>query len=442
MSDALVSIIIPTYNGERFLRPALRSALQQSYRNIEVVVADDCSTDGTQQFLESAAAADPRVRVVRWDRNAGAYDNPRLVFLEARGDYVKYLLHDDVLGSDCVRDLVRGIESVPGATLAFGRRVLVDENGKPFPGQEFPALSDRPGRLDGRELGDATLESCTNLIGEVTSVLFRRADVDSEWMWQVDGRRMEVLGDLSLYLRLLARGPAYYTPKTLTRFRQHAGQTSHDPRLISRGARDWPRLIDWAARAGFLTDEQKHRRALARSLLIAGSRVEQLATGPDCGPALEAAHLALAGLAELLGGAHPDPTRSLPERAHSGPLLDRFGQELDVWTAQHPVAVAAPLVEGPEIEATVAAFRDVVAGGAAQRLLVAVPPERLEDAERLLEAALSQSPDLDVELVPGQNAAILVRGDWLAVAPRGATWHRGVATAVFSFDAVPAHVDG
>jgi glycosyltransferase involved in cell wall biosynthesis len=51
VSDPLVSILIPTYNGERFLRPALRSALEQSYKNIEVVVADDASTDRTAEIL-------------------------------------------------------------------------------------------------------------------------------------------------------------------------------------------------------------------------------------------------------------------------------------------------------------------------------------------------------------------------------------------------------
>src|SRR3954447_6252717 len=80
VTDPLVSVLVPTYNGERFLRSALRSALEQSYRNLEIVVVDDGSTDRTPDILAATATADDRVRVVRRERNAGAYDNPRLIF--------------------------------------------------------------------------------------------------------------------------------------------------------------------------------------------------------------------------------------------------------------------------------------------------------------------------------------------------------------------------
>jgi cellulose synthase/poly-beta-1,6-N-acetylglucosamine synthase-like glycosyltransferase len=76
VSAPLVSILVPTYNGERFLRLALRSALDQSYRDIEVIIGDDASTDGTADVLASVAAADARVRVVRHDTNVGATRTP------------------------------------------------------------------------------------------------------------------------------------------------------------------------------------------------------------------------------------------------------------------------------------------------------------------------------------------------------------------------------
>jgi glycosyltransferase involved in cell wall biosynthesis len=436
VSDPLVSILIPTYNGERFLRAALRSAVEQSYKNLEILVGDDASTDRTPEIIATVAASDPRVRVIRHETNVGAFGNPIRLFEQARGEYVKYLLHDDVLATDCVKDLVRGIESTPGARLAFSRRVLIDENGKPLQGHEFPVLADRPGPLDGRELGDFALQSTSNAIGELTTILFRREDVDSAWMWQVDGRRLEVLGDLSLALRLLRDGPAFYTPRLLSRFRSHPGQSSFDPRLIARGLRDWPRLIDWAARNGFLADQERRRVALTRAMTMAVQRVAQLVDGQECGTALEGAFLSMAGLAELICRVPAGPDRPLTERAHAGPLFDRFSQELDAWPRQLPVALAAPAIDAAEIRATVDAFREVLAADAAEKCLLAVPEPLVADAVPLVESALAEGTDIDIEIVPSNEPATLLRGDWLAVAPRGATWHKGLATAVYAVDAV------
>jgi len=437
VSDPLVSILVPTYNGERFLRPALRSALEQSYRNIEVVVGDDASTDGTTGILTSVAAADPRVRVIRHEQNLGSFGNPIRLLQEARGEYVKFLLHDDVLASDCVRELVRGMQSSQEVTLAFSRRSLINEDGRPVPGHEYPALADRAGLLDGRQLGDGVLANCANLIGELTTVLFRRADVDVDGLWQVEGRHLDVLGDLKLHLMLLARGKAWYTPRVLSRFRSHPAQNSWNPRLMARGVRDWPRLIDWGIQQGFLADPGQQRAAFALALQAAAQRVGQLAPGLDHGPALEAVFLATARLVELGAGVAADPGRGLLERAHDRDHLDRFRQEIDVWSREHPAALAAAAAVAAEVDATVAAFREVQAAGVTKRFLLAVPPADLGRAASLLAAARAQGPDVDVELVPADDPLTLLDPSWLAVAARGSTWHADRAAAVWTVAGAP-----
>lgn len=436
MTDPLVSILVPTFNGERFLRPALRSALEQSYREIEVIVGDDASTDRTPEILAAISASDPRVRVIRHESNLGAIDNPLRLLEAARGEYVKFLLHDDVLVTDCVRDLVRGMQSCPDVSLAFSRRSLINEDGRPVPGHEFPQLQDRPGTMDGRQLGDAALEQCTNLIGEFTTFMFRRAEVDVTGLWQVDGRHLDVLGDLKVSLHLLARGPAFYSPRVLSRFRIHPGQNTWNPRLAARGVRDWPRLIDWGVRQGFLAGPDQQRRAYAKALQMAAARVGQLATDPECGPALEAVYLSTVRLVELGGTLPVDPTEPLPRRAHGAAVLDRFRKELDVWTGDFAAALAAPALDPGEIGATVRAFRDVFAAGLTKQLLLAVPQPLVEQAVPLVEAALADGPDIDVELVPSDDPGRLLRDPWLAVAPRGATWHEGRASAIWAFDPV------
>lgn len=435
MTEPLVSILVPTYNGERFLRSALRSALEQSHLNIEVIVGDDGSTDRTAEILAAAAASDDRIHLIRHDRNVGPYDNLMGLLEAARGEYVKFLLHDDVLATDCVRELVRGMQASPEATLAFSHRSLINEEGRPVPGQPAATLRDRAGLIDGRELGDAVLESCANYIGEFTTMLWRRSDLDLSELWEVDGRRLDVITDVKVALMLLARGPAFYTPRTLSRFRVHATQNGRMPWLIACAPRDWAWVIDWGVRQGFLQDADRERRAHTRVLEMAATRLGQLLEDAAHGPALEAVFLSTARLVELGAGEAPDPSSSFTDRVHGSGSLDRFRQELDVWSREYPVAVAVPRLDADEVRGTVVALREVLGAGVAKKAMAVVGPAVVDQAIPLLEAALADGPDIDIEVVPADDPGLLFDTPWLAVAPRGSTWHDGRATAVWRFEA-------
>jgi glycosyltransferase involved in cell wall biosynthesis len=94
---ALVSIMIPTYNRAHFLPEAIESALAQDYPNLEVIVSDNASTDGTRGCVERYLS-DPRLRYVRNETNLGSSANyERLLYKHAAGAYGKYLADDDVL---------------------------------------------------------------------------------------------------------------------------------------------------------------------------------------------------------------------------------------------------------------------------------------------------------------------------------------------------------
>ncbi|SDF09381.1 Glycosyl transferase family 2 [Blastococcus fimeti] len=432
MSEPLVSILIPTYNGERHLKAALRSARDQTYRNVEIVIGDDGSSDGTPRIVAAAAAEDQRIRVVRHESNIGAHENLRRLFADARGEYVKYVLHDDVLATDCVRELVRGMQDHPEATLAFSRRSLIDENGRQL--GLFPAVRDRAGTIDGLTLGNEILTSCTNSIGEFTTALFRRDALDPSSLWEPDGRQIDVVTDVKVWLELLARGPAFFTPRTLSRFRRHPGQNTHNPWTVARGERDWVRMIDWGTRLGFLADAAQRRTAYATVLRLAGERLSHLANDANRGPSLEAIFLATAALVELETGAADDADGPLWARAHEPASLGRLTQQLEVWARTYPVALAAPALDPVEIGATIAALRAVAAAGVAEKLAIAVPAAVLEAAVPLIEQALSEGPDIDVELVPSDSPGGLLPHPWLAVAPRGSRWHLDRGAAVWGFD--------
>jgi glycosyltransferase involved in cell wall biosynthesis len=91
-----ISILIPTYNRVHYLREALASALTQDYPHLEVVISDNASTDGTEEYIRGLS--DPRIRYYRNSRNLGSGANyEKLLYEYAAGQYAKYLTDDDYL---------------------------------------------------------------------------------------------------------------------------------------------------------------------------------------------------------------------------------------------------------------------------------------------------------------------------------------------------------
>lgn len=112
---SLVSVIIPAFNVEPYIRATVRSALDQTYSDLEVVVADDGSTDGTTEILRELASQDRRVRVIEGEHcgHPGRVRNRALE--QARGQYVAFLDADDLWTRDKLADQIQRLESSRGA---------------------------------------------------------------------------------------------------------------------------------------------------------------------------------------------------------------------------------------------------------------------------------------------------------------------------------------
>src|SRR5206468_11579481 len=126
----------------------------------------------------------------------------------------------------CVETLVRVMEGNPAVRLATSRRAVIDEGGHLR--SDIPAtmpVSHVSALLFGRGLGDLVLVNGLNFIGEPSTVLFRRADVTPEdgLVFRWGGRDFHCMADVSLWLRLLAQGLAYYESEVQSEFRVHAG---------------------------------------------------------------------------------------------------------------------------------------------------------------------------------------------------------------------------
>ncbi|MBV4192553.1 glycosyltransferase family 2 protein [Bacteroides fragilis] len=95
VTNPLVSIVIPVYNRELYIEDAIRSAISQTYQNIEIIIVDNCSTDSTWNILNTWARKDDRIKVFQNKENLGPVLNWNECFKRASGEYLKILWSDD-----------------------------------------------------------------------------------------------------------------------------------------------------------------------------------------------------------------------------------------------------------------------------------------------------------------------------------------------------------
>lgn len=130
VSSRLVTIGIPCFNGENHLQEALDSVRAQDHVDLEILVADNASTDSSRQIAEAAAAADERVTVLSAEENLGAAWNYNRLVDAASGEYFKWAAHDDVCAPTNISSCVAVLDARPEVALAFPQTAIIDGTGQ------------------------------------------------------------------------------------------------------------------------------------------------------------------------------------------------------------------------------------------------------------------------------------------------------------------------
>ena len=127
-----VSIGLPVYNGENYLKEALDSILSQSFGDFELIVSDNASTDRTMAICRTYAEKDSRIRYYRNENNLGAAWNFNQVFRHARGRYFQWACHDDVWAPTLLERYVEVLDQMPHVVLCYSKTIFIDESGEPI----------------------------------------------------------------------------------------------------------------------------------------------------------------------------------------------------------------------------------------------------------------------------------------------------------------------
>ena len=145
METELISVIVPVYNVERYLRRCVDSILHQTYRNLEVLLVDDGSTDASGAICDEYAAQEERVTAVH-QKNGGLSAARNAGLERAQGTYLCFVDSDDFLNSRMLETLCRDLQEQDADVAVVGFRMFVT-GGRACPGRarRTGAVYDRPG---------------------------------------------------------------------------------------------------------------------------------------------------------------------------------------------------------------------------------------------------------------------------------------------------------
>lgn len=268
MNRPPISVCIPAFNAARWIALTVESVLAQTRRDFELLILDDCSSDGTLALVERFD--DPRIRLLTHDRNLGAEAAWNRLLAEARGDFVKLLCSDDLLYPRCLERQAALLESPAqsGIGLACGPRDVIDADGRVILRRRGLR---RAGRLDGRETIQRMVTRGGNLLGEPLAVLFRR-DL-AHRVGGFDATEPYCI-DVDMWCRMLASADLAVTPETVGAFRVAGStwsvrlarqQAVQDRAFLARVRRNLvPELASWRLGLGQI---RCTRDALLRQLL-------------------------------------------------------------------------------------------------------------------------------------------------------------------------------
>ena len=249
MSNPAVSVVIPVYNGENYLRLALESVLRQTFQDFEIIVIDDGSKDSTPDISQSFGE---RVRYVRQE-NAGVAAAVNHGIRLARGRYFAWLSHDDLWAPEKLSAQLEALQHVDGPAVCYTDIKLIDGEGKVFDEKELP-LPNRNEIVRAILRLEPVLYAAYSLVCEVRCF---------EQVGPYDLKKRHTQ-DADMLLRLARTFPFVRVPEKLMFVREHGTRDSLRPTFIAEANAFYRAWLDALTPAELSSNPSALARATSR----------------------------------------------------------------------------------------------------------------------------------------------------------------------------------
>ena len=214
----LVSICLPVFNGGRYLAQAIDAALAQTYKEFELIIRDDNSTDGSQRIAQKYKQLDPRVRYRENVTRLGLFPNYNECIKAAKGSYIKLYAQDDLLEPDALQKMVDVLNNHDDVALVTCSKRWIDAENKEL--ERFSRFK-KDEKFPSSLVIMANLVCLNNWIGEPSTAMFKAENAgvgfDTEFYhW----------GDIDYWFRILQNGDLFVLKDVLCSFRRHEESTT------------------------------------------------------------------------------------------------------------------------------------------------------------------------------------------------------------------------
>ena len=221
-----VSVVMPAYNVARFILESVESCLAQSFRDLQLIVVDDGSVDGTVDRL--LAVKDPRLQVIQ-QANGGSSSARNSGIELAAGEYIGFLDADDLWSPNKLEVHISFLEQHPEVDLTFSRSELIDEDGN------------ATGRTSARVSGEVSFQDLVkeNVVNNGSAVVMRRKALDLAGRFDAE---LKACVDWDLWLRVAMLRPrnTFCVGGVLTKYRMRSGQITKDWRRMEA---EWNKMF-------------------------------------------------------------------------------------------------------------------------------------------------------------------------------------------------------
>ena len=233
-SEPLISICIPTYNGSQYIEKCIESCLAQSYRNIEIIVCDDCSSDSLLNVLNPYLKKDCRITFYQNEKNLGLVGNWNKCMNYASGEYIKWLFQDDWMDVYAIEEFVEiannGYDFIVSKRNFILNELATDED-KMYYSKKVKTLEnyfnqDEVGcYFPTSKIKDIVVSNIAlNFIAEPSLIFFKRTLIKEVGLYD---HLFHQICDLEYNMRLASKVGVYVLNKPLCHFAIHAQSTTN-----------------------------------------------------------------------------------------------------------------------------------------------------------------------------------------------------------------------
>ncbi|MDA1632255.1 glycosyltransferase [Bacillus cereus] len=260
-----VSILIPTSNKLHYLELALKSALNQTYENIEIIISDESTNGEVHAMIQPYLSEYECITYVKNETSLEIESFNKCIEL-ANGNYINFLLDDDLFHPEKIKKMMNCFFRIENISFVTSYRERIDENGEVLPPSALNMkIAKETTLFEGEELGNYMLKSLKNVVGGPTTVLFNRKFFGGDFGC-FKGKAYSAIYDIATWLDMMKKGKVVYIEEPLSYFRQYGGQNQSEMQCKLRAMEEWMELIIDAYNSGFLNCEQDYKECLIHCL--------------------------------------------------------------------------------------------------------------------------------------------------------------------------------